>query len=330
MDDENFKNLPSFKAGESVPTRTASHKVLNAICKNLDFVVSGCADLGSSTMTIIKDSGDITFSNYTAHNVQYGIREHAMGAIANGLYLFGGIRPIIGTFLSFVNYMKPSIRMAALMKLPIIYLFSHDSIYVGEDGPSHHPVEHLCELRFIPNVNVMRPADAEETKVAWEIAFANKTTPQAIVTTRQKVPVFDRSRLEGIEGAKKGGYILKKEKGSKIDLIVIASGSEVNQALEVAFSLENEGYSVRVVNMFSTFLFDNQSSDYKEIVLPRKCVKRIAIEAASTTMWYKYVGLDGDIIGIDRFGLSGKAEDLQVFFGFTKENIYNRAKNLLS
>ncbi len=281
-------------------------------------------------MTIIKDSGDITFSNYTAHNVQYGIREHAMGAIANGLYLFGGIRPIIGTFLSFVNYMKPSIRMAALMKLPIIYLFSHDSIYVGEDGPSHHPVEHLCELRFIPNVNVMRPADAEETKVAWEIAFANKTTPQAIVTTRQKVPVFDRSRLEGIEGAKKGGYILKKEKGSKIDLIVIASGSEVNQALEVAFSLENEGYSVRVVNMFSTFLFDNQSSDYKEIVLPRKCVKRIAIEAASTTMWYKYVGLDGDIIGIDRFGLSGKAEDLQVFFGFTKENIYNRAKNLLS
>ncbi|HOV13566.1 MAG TPA: transketolase, partial [Spirochaetota bacterium] len=206
--EENFKNLPQFNTGEGIPTRSAAHKVLNSICKNLDFIVSGSADLGSSTMTIIKDIGDITPTNYLAHNIQYGVREHAMGAIANGLYLYGGIRPIVGTFLSFVNYMKPSIRMAALMKLPIIYLFSHDSIYVGEDGPSHHPVEHLCELRFIPNVNVMRPMDAEETKNAWKIAFDNKKTPQVIITTRQKVPVIDRSKLEDTNNSKRGGCLI--------------------------------------------------------------------------------------------------------------------------
>ncbi len=324
-----FVNLPSFNAGEGIPTRSASHKILNTIVKEIDFVVSGSADLGSSTMTIIKDGKDINPTNYTNHNIQYGVREHAMGAIANGLYLYGGIRPIVGTFLSFVNYMKPSIRMAALMKLPIIYLFSHDSIYVGEDGPSHHPIEHLCELRFIPNVNVMRPCDAEETKVAWEIAFENSFTPQVIVTTRQKVPVIDRKNLADILNAKRGGYILKKESRQDIDLIIIATGSEVSQALLCAETLESEGYSIRVVNMFSTFLFDNESDTYKESVLPKKCDKRLAIEAAATGMWYKYVGLNGDVIGIDKFGLSGKAEDLQNHFGFIKENIYNRAKSVI-
>jgi len=328
LPDNIFENLSNFKIGDSVPTRNSAHKVLNEICKDIDFIVSGSADLSSSTMTVIKDTGNITPTNFLAHNIQYGVREHAMGSIANGLYLFGGIKPIIGTFLSFVNYMKPAIRMAALMEIPIIYLFSHDSIYVGEDGPSHQPIEHLTELRMIPNVNVLRPADATETKTAWEIALNSKTTPTIIVTTRQKVPVLDFS-LTNYKDGLKGAYIIKKESKSKIDLILIASGSEVSLALDSADLLEKEGISVRVVNMFSTFLFDNQDAQYKESILPSNIEKRIAIESGSSTMWYKYIGLKGDTVCIDEFGLSGKAEDLAKYFGFTKENVYQKAKALL-
>lgn len=322
-----FENLPEFKVGESLPTRTASHKILNKICENVDFVVSGSADLGSSTMTIIKDKKDISKDDYVSFNIQYGIREHAMGAIANGLYLFGGVKPIVGTFLSFVNYMQPAIRMAAMMGLPIIYLFSHDSIYVGEDGPSHHPIEHISNLRSIPNLNVMRPACPNETKIAWKIAFQNNAHPNVIITTRQKVPVlqFENS----IEEAIKGAYIVKKEKKGNIDLILIASGSELSITMEAADLLIEKGYSVRVVNMFSTFLFNKMDEDYKSYILPKNVRKRIAIEAGKTDLWYKYVGLDGEVIGIDRFGISGKAEDLGKYFGFTKENIYNIALRVL-
>lgn len=322
-----FDNLPEFKIGEYIPTRTASHKVLNKICEKVDFVISGSADLGSSTMTIIKDGSDVSKDNYLAYNIQYGIREHAMGAIANGLYLFGGHRPIVGTFLAFVNYMQPSIRMAALMRLPIIYLFSHDSIYVGEDGPSHHPIEHISNLRLIPNVNVMRPACPNETKIAWKIAFKNDNHPNVIITTRQKVQVLQF--YSNIEEAEKGAYIIKKETKDNIDIILIASGSEVGITMEAAELLTKDGYSVRVVNMFSMYLFDRMDNEYKEYILPKKVRKRIAIEAAIKDIWYKYVGLDGDIIGMTRFGISGKAEDLGVYFGFTKENIYNKAIGLL-
>ncbi|HOE99773.1 MAG TPA: transketolase [Spirochaetota bacterium] len=322
-----FQNIPKFKKGDSIPTRNASQAVLNGVCKDLDFIASGSADLGSSTMTIIKDGKEITSDDYSKYNVQYGIREHAMGSIATGMYLYGGVLPVVGTFLSFVNYMLPSIRMAAIMRIPTIYLFSHDSIYVGEDGPTHQPVEHISSLRFMPNVNLMRPADANETITAWQIALELTNHPNIIITTRQKVPVLDVDF--SIDNAKRGGFIIKKEKNETIDIILISSGSEVSITLEAAARLEKEGYSVRVVNMFSTYLFDRQSGEYKESVFPKRVRNRIAIEAGIPDYWYKYVGLDGDVIGVSKFGISGKAEEVGKFFGFTEENIYNRGVALI-
>lgn len=324
---EVFQNIPEFKKGDSIPTRNASQTVLNSVCKDLDFIVSGSADLGSSTMTIIKDGKEISSEDYSKYNVQYGIREHAMGSIATGMYLYGGVLPVVGTFLSFVNYMRPSIRMAAIMRIPTIYLFSHDSIYVGEDGPTHQPVEHISSLRLMPNVNLMRPADANETIMAWRIALELTNHPNIIITTRQKVPVLDIDF--NIDSAKHGGFIIKKEKSNNIDIILLSSGSEVSITLTAADRLEKEGYSVRVVNMFSTYLYNKQSDEYKESVLPKKVRNRMAIEAGIPDYWYKYVGLDGDVIGVTKFGISGKAEEVGKFFGFTEENIYNRSVALI-
>ncbi len=324
-----FKNLPAFEVGDSVPTRNASHKVLNTIVEDLNYVVSGSADLGSSTMTIIKDGSTLQADNYEGYNVQYGVREHAMGTIVNGMYLFGGVMPICGTFLAFSTYMTPSIRMAALMRIPSIFLFSHDSIFVGEDGPTHHPVEHLTNLRLMPNVNVMRPADPEETKIAWEIALKSRTSPSVIITSRQKIPVIDYAKYESYKSADHGAYILKKEKLSHIDLIIMATGSEVYPSLQVAEMLEKEGYSVRVVNFFSTMLFEQQSAEYKEKVLPASVKKRLMVEAGMSTFWYRYIGSEGDSVSVNRFGVSAKAEDLAKFFGITKENIYQKSKDLI-
>ena len=225
--------------------------------------------------------------------------------------------------------MKPAIRMSAMMRIPIIFLFSHDSIYVGEDGPTHQPIEHITGLRIIPNLNVMRPADAYETTIAWEIALKSKNIPSVIITTRQKLPVLDYSQLEDYHSARKGGYIIKKEKGKVPEIILIATGSEISITLEAALMLEKEGISVRVVSMFSMFLYEIQDKEYHEMVLPSSIEKKIAIETGIDTPWYKYVGLKGDIISIKRFGVSGKAQDLKSFFGYTSENVYNRAKKLL-
>ncbi len=327
--DSCFKNLPSFEVGDSIATRNAANTVLNAILKDVEYVVSGSADLGSSTMTMIKDNSVISSENYLGYNVQYGIREHAMGTMINGMYLFGGILPICGTFLAFSTYMTPSIRMAALMRIPSIFLFSHDSIFVGEDGPTHHPVEHLTNLRLMPNVNVMRPADPEETKIAWEIALKSKTSPSVIITTRQKVPVIDYSKYESCKNAEHGAYIIKKEKHKNIDLIIMATGSEVFPSLQVAELLEKEGYSVRVVNFFSSMLYERQSEEYKESVLPSSIKKRLMVEAGMSTYWYKYIGFEGDHVSVDRFGISAKAEDLAKVFGINKENIFQKAKDLI-
>jgi transketolase len=252
-----------------------------------------------------------------------------MGTMINGMYLFGGVLPICGTFLAFSTYMTPSIRMAALMRIPSIFLFSHDSIFVGEDGPTHHPVEHLTNLRLMPNVNVMRPADPEETKIAWEIALKSKTSPSVIITTRQKVPVIDYSKYESCKNAEHGAYIIKKEKHKNIDLIIMATGSEVYPSLQVAELLEKEGYSVRVVNFFSSMLFERQSEEYKESVLPTSIKKRLMVEAGMSTYWYKYIGSHGDHVSVDRFGISAKAEDLAKVFGINKENIFQKAKDLI-
>lgn len=329
FDEAVFKDLPCLKTGEAAATRKVANQILNKITENLDFVVSGSADLAGSTMTYIKDKSCISSDNYTAANLQYGIREHAMGAIANGMYLFGGVFPIIGTFLSFCNYMRPAIRMAALMKLPIVYLFSHDSIFVGEDGPTHHPIEHLAELILIPNMNVMRPADCHEAAVAWEVAFKSKTTPSIIITSRHNIPTLDFDKLGDYKNAEKGAYIIKKEQGDTPDLIIIASGSEVFISLEAAEKLEAEGKSVRVISMFSTYLFERQSAEYKEEILPISIEKRLVIQAGTNMPWYKYIGLHGDSISINRFGLSGKGQDVANHFGINADSIYNKSKDML-
>lgn len=327
--DSAFTDLPEFETGSLEPTRKAANKVLNKICEDIDFAVSGSADLSSSTMTFLRGTDEMSSDNFLPHNLQYGIREHAMGTIINGLYLYGGVFPIAGTFLSFSTYMMPAIRMAALMRLPVVYLFSHDSIFVGEDGPTHHPVEHVTKLRIIPNLNVMRPADANETKIAWEIALKSKYTPSVIITTRQKVPVIDYSNYTSYKEGKKGAYILKKEKGPSPDLILISSGSEISITLEAAEMLENDGISTRVVNMFSTLLFERTENEYKEKVLPDSVRKRLAVEAGSDAMWHKYIGLDGDSVTINKFGISAPAESLKAHFGLTADNVYKKAKELM-
>ncbi len=326
----NFANLPEFEKGQMEATRSSTNKILNAILNDIDFVVSGSADLASSTETFIKGREMITPDNFSKYNIQYGIREHAMGTIVNGLYLFGGMLPIAGTFLSFMTYMLPAIRMSAMMQIPVVYIFSHDSIHVGEDGPTHQPVEHISMLRMIPNLNVMRPCDPYEVRVAWEIALKNSSYPSAIVTSRQKVPTLDWNSLENYNNAKKGGYIIKKEKEDRIDLVMLSTGSEVSLTLGAAGMLENEGYSVRVVSMFSMFLFDKQEEGYRDEVIPASVEKRFAVEAAAELPWYKYIGLKGRTLTINEMGISGKGEDVVRHFGFTVENIYKKAKDLLA
>ncbi len=327
--DNCFTNLPEFKPGEMIAIRSSSNKILNAILKDVDFVISGSADLSSSVESSLKGKEVITNDNFAKHNIQYGVREHAMGAIANGLCLYGNVIPIVSTFLSFITYMLQPIRMSAMMKIPVIYLFSHDSIYIGEDGPTHQPVEHISILRLIPDLNVMRPCDPSEIKIAWEIALKSKMTPSAIITARQKVPTLDWSELEDCAGAKKGGYIIKKEKSNNIDIILISSGSEISITLEAAKMLEDDGYSVRVVSMMSMYLFEKQDEKYKASVLPQNIEKRFVVEAGVDALWYKYIGLKGKTLTINRMGFSGKPEDVASYFGFNKENIYKNAKQLL-
>jgi len=324
-----FKDLPEYKPGEMIATRISSIKVLDSIVKNLDFVVSGGADLGSSTKTHIKGGECITPDDYTRHNIQYGIREHAMGTIANGLYLYGGALPIVGTFLSFMIYMMQPIRMTALMRIPVIYLYSHDSIFIGEDGPTHQPVEHLAILRSIPDINVLRPADPYEVRVAWKIALTSRNKPNVVITSRHDIPVLDWSKLGDYKNAEKGGYIIKKESKNEIDLIMMASGSEIAMTLDTAGKLESEGYSVRVVSMFSMEIFEEQDDKYKESILPGNVGKRVAVEAGLDMPWFKYVGIKGKVVGINRMGVSAKAKDVANYLGFNAENIYKNAKELL-
>jgi transketolase len=329
FDKETFKSLPDFKAGDMIATRSASGTVLNAVTEGNDFLISGSADLGSSVKTEIKNSGTLSPDDYTARNMQYGIREHGMGAIANGIYLYGGVIPVVSTFLAFMPYMIPSMRMAAMMSLPIIYVFSHDSIFVGEDGPTHQPVEHLSTLRMLPSCNVMRPADANETKVAWELALTTPGTPSVIVTTRQNVPVLDDSFCPKGADARRGGYIFKKESGNKPDLVILASGSEVAIALDAAERLEKEGKSIRVVNMFSMYLFELQDEAYRKEVLPPEYINRLAVEAGVDDPWYRYIGLDGKTLTINRFGASGKATDVRDYFGMNADGVYAIASKMV-
>jgi transketolase len=320
-------SLPQFPPGADLATRSASGKVLNAIAPAVPNLLGGSADLGGSNETLLKNQEDFHL-NPAGRNFHFGIREHAMGAILNGMALHRGVRPYGGTFLVFADYMRPAIRLAAMNRLPVIYVFTHDSIGVGEDGPTHQPVEHLASLRAVPNLTVIRPADAAETAVAWRIAL-ERNGPVALVLTRQKLPVLDRTHFAPADLAAKGAYILAEAENTPLRVILLATGSEVHLALQARSLLEAKGIGTRVLSMPSWELFAEQPKSYRDELLPPWIHARLAVEAASPFGWREFIGDHGDVLGMDRFGASAPGPVLFQKFGFTAENIAARAEALL-
>jgi transketolase len=337
--------LPSFAAdAKGIATRSASGKILNALSTKLPALIGGSADLNPSTQTVIKNAGDFENPNdkpkdmqgstggiwgYQGRNLHFGVREHAMGSIANGMAAHGGIIPYTATFFVFSDYMRPPIRLAALMELGVIFVFTHDSIGVGEDGPTHQPVEHLAALRSIPGLIVIRPCDANETAVAWRVAVESRRRPVALIFTRQELPVIDRGRFGSAEGLLRGAYVLADTPGKKPELILIATGSEVNLIISAQQKLSEEGIAVRAVSMPSWELFDAQTQEYKNAILPPSLPARLAVEAGISLGWSKYVGDKGKMLGIDRFGASAPGKVAFEKFGFTVDNIVAHAKELI-
>ena len=319
--------VPAFDPGQGpVATRAASGTVLNAIARRLPTLMGGSADLAPSNKTFLNGEAEFQKGAYAGRNIRFGVREHAMGAILNGLYLHNGIRPYGGTFLVFADYMRPAIRMASLMKLPVIYVFTHDSVAVGEDGPTHQPVEHLAALRAIPNLTVIRPADANETSEAWRTAVRRGDGPVALVLSRQKLPVLDPDTTRG--KLRQGGYVLADAQGEP-DLILIATGAEVHLALAAREQLAARKIAARVVNMPSWELFEHAGADYRSTVLPPQVRARLAIEAGLSMGWQRYVGEHGAVVSIDRFGASAPGGTVLAKFGFTVDNVVQRALALL-
>lgn len=322
--------LPVFDdEGKKVATRAASGLILNSIAPSLPTLIGGSADLAPSNNTFLKAYKSFSSDNYSGRNFHFGIREHGMAGVLNGMAIYGGVIPYGATFLVFSDYLRPSIRLASLSKIKPIYIFTHDSIGLGEDGPTHQPVEHLASLRAIPGLIVIRPADANETSVAWLAAIEHKESPVALILTRQGLPILDQKKYSPAENLLKGAYILKDSK-SKPDLILIASGSEVSLALKASEALEASGKNIRVVSFPSWELFEQQSSEYKDSVLPPSIKKRISIEAGISQGWQKYVGTEGVSISLESFGASAPAEILFEKFGFTIENILVQANNLFN
>jgi transketolase len=320
------KALPTFT--DAMATREASGKVLNAIAPFLPSMIGGSADLAPSNNTCVKSMGEFQPGNYGGRYLRYGVREHAMGGILNGLAVTDGIIPYGGTFFVFSDYMRGSIRLACIMGIRPIYVFTHDSIGVGEDGPTHEPVEQLAALRCIPNMVSLRPSDANETVAAWKFAIEHKTGPVALLLTRQKLPTIDRTKYPSADNLLKGAYVLV-ENSSAPDLILIGTGSEVQLALGAYEQLVKEGVKARVVSMPSWELFERQSKEYRASVLPPTVKKRIAIEALVTMGWEKYVGDNGRIIGMHSFGTSAPVDVIFKHFGFTVENVVKNAKEIL-
>lgn len=317
-------DFPAVENGYSQATRNSSQDALNAIADKVPTFLGGSADLAHSNMTYIKSEGLQDDEHRLNRNIQFGVREFAMGAILNGMSLHGGLRVYGGTFFVFSDYVKAAVRLSALQGLPVTYVFTHDSIAVGEDGPTHEPIEHLAGLRAIPNLNVYRPADARETQAAWYQAVTSKSTPTALVLTRQNLTVEEGTDFDKVS---RGAYVVH-ETAADFDTILLASGSEVNLAVASAKALESEGYKVRVVSVPSTDVFDAQDQAYKEEVLPNAVRRRVAIEMAASLPWYKYVGLDGAVIGIDTFGASAPAAKIIEEYGFTVENIVETVKGM--
>ncbi len=322
------RDIPAFPVEKSVATRAASGTVLNALAAKIPWLAGGSADLTPSTKTLIAGSGYYSRDDRSGRNFAWGIREHAMCACASGMALHGGIRPYAATFFVFTDYARPAIRLAALMGLPVIYVMTHDSIGVGEDGPTHQPVEHLASLRAMPNLCIIRPADANETAYAWRAALERTTGPTLLVLTRQNLPVFDRTIVTPAEGVLRGGYILSREKGPQPEVILIATGSEVQLAMASQNALAAGNIAARVVSMPSWELFREQPREYRDQVLPPSVTARLAIEAGASLGWREWVGDQGAVIALDRFGASAPAGELFKRFGFTVENVVTTAREL--
>lgn len=324
------EKISDFEAGSALATRSASGQVLQNLAEEIPFLVGGSADLGPSNNTILKGAGDVGANSFSGRNLHFGVRELAMGGIMNGMQVHGGFRVYGATFLVFADYVRPTTRVAALMEVPVIYVYTHDSFYVGEDGPTHQPIETLMSLRILPNVTVIRPSDATETKSAWVAALQNQTGPTALLLTRQTVPVFDRSEMASACNLEKGAYTLWENAESDHDILIAASGSEVWISLEAAKKLAAEGKKVRVVSFPSWELFEMQDAAYKASVFPTECTCRLAVEAGCSMGWDKYVGPAGAVIGIDHFGASAPGGVLAEKFGINADNIYKRALEMMA
>jgi len=317
--------IPEFPSDYSNATRAAGGDVIQAVAKALPSLVTGSADLYGSTKNYIKEAGDFGPQNYAGRNIWYGIREHAMGAISNGIAYDGLFRASCATFAVFADYLRPSIRLAALAKLPVTYIFTHDSVGVGEDGPTHQPVETVSGLRVIPGLDVFRPADPEETAGAWAASMQRIDGPSALFLTRQTVPTYNEASVSTRrEGTALGGYVLKKETGA-LDTILLASGSEVEHCMKAA---EQLGDGVRVVSMPCMERFDRQSDEYRASVLPSSCTRRVAIEAGVSPLWVKYTGFEGKVLGIDRFGISAPGDLVMAELGMTADHVVKAAQSL--
>ncbi|UTX10651.1 transketolase [Bacillus altitudinis] len=324
------QEVPVYEAGSSLASRASSGEVLNGIAKQVPFFIGGSADLAGSNKTTIKDTTDFGRENYAGRNIWFGVREFAMGAALNGMALHGGLRVFGGTFFVFSDYLRPAIRLAALMGLPVTYVFTHDSIAVGEDGPTHEPVEQLASLRAMPNLSVIRPADGNETAAAWKIAVSSTNKPTALVLTRQNLPTIDQAPEKAYEGVEKGGYVVVEAADAQPEALLLASGSEVGLAIEAQKALEKEGIRVSVVSLPAWDRFDEQSDEYKESVLPKAVRARVAIEMGASLGWERYTGLDGDVIAIDKFGASAPGETIIEKYGFTISNVVSRVKAKLN
>ena len=314
------------KGDKPEATRSTSGTILNMIKKAMPNLIGGSADLAPSNKTNMKEAGDFSKDNYAGTNLHFGVREQAMAAIGNGLALHGGLKAFVATFFVFSDYVKPMARLSALMKLPLTYVFTHDSIGVGEDGPTHEPIEQLAAFRSLPDFTVFRPCDRTETAAAWMYAVENECGPTGLVLTRQNLPQIEGSSKDAL----KGGYVIAESEKAVPDAIIIASGSEVSLAINAKEELKKSGIDVRVVSMPSMELFDKQSAEYKESVLPNGVRKRVAVEALSDFGWYKYVGLDGRVIAMEGFGASGPAATLFEHFGFTVDNVVKTVKEVVN
>ncbi len=324
------QEVPVYEAGSSLASRASSGEVLNGIAKQVPFFIGGSADLAGSNKTTIKNTDDFGKEHYAGKNIWFGVREFAMGAALNGMALHGGLRVFGGTFFVFSDYLRPAIRLAALMGLPVTYVFTHDSIAVGEDGPTHEPVEQLASLRAMPNLSVIRPADGNETAAAWKLAVSSTDKPTALVLTRQNLPTIDQAPEKAYEGVEKGGYVVVEAADAQPEALLLASGSEVGLAIEAQKALEKEGIRASVVSLPAWDRFDQQSDEYKESVLPTAVRARVAIEMGASLGWERYTGLDGDVIAIDKFGASAPGETIIEKYGFTVSNVVSRVKAKLN